>query len=898
MEKAIRINTHHAYLNTDIVLSSTVPNITIEDKRTGQKWVIVDKITIRLSAGRHILICPELNEEIQVIIEDAVKFGGSSLKKSYVFDDNSWVFVIMKDRTYIANVATDEEKVEFNITPDEILSLGMYKGESNDFFLFRTAQDFSLYNVRLGKITKTFTDHIYSNSYYTVYKDDDKVIVFDYHNNCVLAEFDGQYSFGSKLYFIKNNELFGLDWSSTKINSIEYVGEVQKNSILYNNSLLKIKGDYIKQKDSFYKAYTFYELGNGEEEMTSTNLLFPYFIANWFGTETDEFLHVKEERDDFIKKSKDFLSSNVSHVCYGLKFDSFIIAETNNRKEFVFKGEIIRYPDFYGIKQKFSLKTQAGLSASIKNISFYPNSEEVKDITNSTVEDKHNNPEGERLIACSSSKQRIITMKDSCFFFHDFKKDHHCILFEKTFDKSSYSNAFFTSDGKHVVFQSIDESFDILGFEDLSLDKFEIDGSTVSRTSGFNGYKPIIDFDKKDSRIPVWRDAITLGRINREEMSDRIFMSPDRNYSASTSMLIVYYNRLTEKEITPQEYQQQCNMYDWNEYQNTDDNEKEKEEKREKRRKLILENPKKKWEERILEKYKGIDDLPTNGHETKEQREERIINSEIKDYTEKNGCFTELFIDILGYVCYKNNSTGKENRILIGRSVWFLNYVSFSYDSKYLAFGAKMKQDSFRQSEEGVFVLFDLDEEDEVVRKSEKDNLYAVWMTMFSKKGDVAYYDSHANAYVAKGSDMYLTINEIEGKSLLCFSPQGNYIALSDQKYIDFTHHPIENWGHRPSGNVFIYGLDDLNKCLEHHNDFGEGIVGSSSHLRRRGNVASAAFSLDEKRLLAVGDDGVIVVRNLHINNCFNEVKNSENNNILASQTNSNRLPSIRIENS
>lgn len=862
MSNYININTHHAYLNTDIVLSSTVPNITIEDKRTGQKWVIVDKFTIRLSAGRHILICPELNEEIQVIIEDAVKFGGSSLKKGYVFDDNSWVFVIMKDRTYIANVATDEEKVEFNITPDEILSLGMYKGESNDFFLFRTAQDFSLYNVRLGKITKTFTDYIYSNSYYTVYKDDDKVIVFDYHNNCVLAEFDGQYSFGSKLYFIKNNELFGLDWSSTKINSIEYVGEVQKNSILYKNSLLKIKGDYIRQKDSFYKAYTFYELGNGEEEMTSTNLLFPYFIANWFGTETDEFLHVKEERDDFIEKSKDFLSSNVSHVCYGLKFDSFNIAETNNRKEFVFKGEVIRYPDFYGIKPKFSLKTQAGWAANIKNISFYPIQEDVKECANTTVEKIHKIPGGERLIAYSSSKQRIITMKDSCFFFHDFKKGHHCILFEKTFDKSNYSNAFFTSDGKHVVFQSIDGTFDILGFEDLSLDKYEIDGSTVSRTSGFNGYKPLIEIDEKDNRIPVWRDAITLERIDREEMSDRLFMSPDRVYSASTSMLTVYYNRLTEKEITPQEYQQQCNKYDWNEYHNSDDNEKEKEEKREKRRKLIEDYPKEKWAVRILEKYKGFDDLPTNGNETKEQRWNRIINSELKDYVDKNCCFTEFFIDILGYVCYKNNSTGEENRILIGRSVWFLNYVSFSYDSKYLAFGAKMKQDSFRQSEEGVFVLYDLDEEDEVIRKSEKDNLYAVWMTMFSKDGNVAYYDSCANAYVATNNSNYNEIEKIEGKSLLCFSPSGKYIAFSDQNYIDYSHHPNANWGHQPSGNIFIHSINDVQTCLEHYNDFGDGIVGVVS---RAGNVASAAFSSDERRLMAVGDDGVIVIRNLHL---------------------------------
>lgn len=860
MSNSINVNTHHAYLNTDIVLSSTVPNVTIEDKTTGRNWVIADKITIRLSAGRHILVCPELNEEIQVTIEDAVKFGGSFLKKGYVFDDNSWTFVVMKDRTYIANVDTDEEKVEYNITPDEILSLGMYNGLSNNYFLFRTAQDFSLYNVQLGKITKTFTNHIYSNSYFIFYQDDEKYVVYDYHCNCVLAEFDGQYSFGSKLYFIKNNKLFGLDWSSTKINCIEYVGEVQNNSILYENTLLKIKGDYIKQKDSFYKAYTFYELGDGEEGMTSTNLLFPFFIANWFGTETDEFLHVKEERADYVEKNKDFLSTNVSQVCYGLKFDSYKINQSGSNRELVFNGNIIIFPDFYGLKPEFTLKTQAGSALKIDKILFNPLNEEVKHFENSSKEDNTEIPEGERLVASSASKQRVITRKESCFYFHDFRKDYHRILFEKTFDKSSYSNAFFTSDGKHVIFQSVDGSFDIIGFEDLSSDKFEIDESTVSRTSGFNGYKPLIELDKKDSRIPIWRDAITLERIDREEMSDRLFMSPDRVYSASTSMLTVYYNRLTEKEITSQDYQELCLKYDWNEYLESDD--KEKEEKREKRRKLIEDYPKEKWAERILEKYKGFDDLPTNGNETKEQRWNRIINSELKDYVEKNCCFTEFFIDILGYVCYKNNSTGEENRILIGRSVWFLNYVSFSYDSKYLAFGAKMKQDSFRQSEEGVFVLYDLDEEDEVIRKSEKDNLYAVWMTMFSKDGNVAYYDSCANAYVATSNSNYNEIEKIEGKSLLCFSPSGKYIAFSDQNYIDYSHHPNANWGHQPSGNIFIHSINDVQTCLEHYNDFGDGIVGVAS---RAGNVASAAFSSDERRLMAVGDDGVIVIRNLHL---------------------------------
>jgi hypothetical protein len=140
---------------------------------------------------------------------------------------------------------------------------------------------------------------------------------------------------------------------------------------------------------------------------------------------------------------------------------------------------------------------------------------------------------------------------------------------------------------------------------------------------------------------------------------------------------------------------------------------------------------------------------------------------------------------------YQDNVLKVEKRILIGRSVYFLNYVSFSYDSQYLAFGAKMRSDDFRLSEDGVFVLYDIKDEKEIIREDSNSNLCAVWMTMFSKTGNVAYYDSTANAYIATKESNYKHIDEIKGKSLLCFSPSGKYIAFSDQNYIGMiVHYP------------------------------------------------------------------------------------------------------------
>ena len=135
-------------------------------------------------------------------------------------------------------------------------------------------------------------------------------------------------------------------------------------------------------------------------------------------------------------------------------------------------------------------------------------------------------------------------------------------------------------------------------------------------------------------------------------------------------------------------------------------------------------------------------------------------------------------------------------------------------------------------------------------------------MTMFNKSGDVAYYDSCANAYLLKSENKYDKIEQIQGKSLLCFSPSGKYIAFSDQNYIPYSP-DNDNWGHQPSGNVFIHSVNNVTDCIQNFNDFASGIDGVADRAK---TVASAAFSSDEKRFLAVGADGVIVIRNLYLN--------------------------------
>ena len=293
---AFTVNSHHAYLNSDIIIRCN-GHISLEDTSTGDKYDIINEQKIHLIAGHHLLKTKDHEEEIT--IEDAIKLGGGRIKKAFVFDDNPYIFVTTKDRLYISNMETGDEKVEYNITPDSIVSIGKYDGKPCEYFLFQTNKDYSIYSVNKGKVVFTFHNQIYTNNHLVIYQSEETVIVYDYRLEKVVIEFDGQYSFGSKLYFVKEGKLYGLNLSSSYINTIDFVGKVEDNYVLYNNNLVKLVSDYLEQK-----TYKFFSLGNGEKYMEETSFTFPYYIESWSGHSFAILESLKNELEQFSVKHK------------------------------------------------------------------------------------------------------------------------------------------------------------------------------------------------------------------------------------------------------------------------------------------------------------------------------------------------------------------------------------------------------------------------------------------------------------------------------------------------------------------------------------------------------------------------------------------------------------------
>lgn len=182
----IKVSTHHAFLNTDIMFSvSDQCRMKITDKLTGVDYIVDNQLTLKLSAGKHVFVSEDGIQEV-IYVEDAIKLGGSSIKEAFVFDNNPWCFVVTKDRLYATNPEEGTELVEYNLTPNEIIAFDDYQGETCDYVLLRTKGDYTIYHVPSGRQIIRFTGHIYSNAHIVIYKENDMVFIYDYRKEVIL----------------------------------------------------------------------------------------------------------------------------------------------------------------------------------------------------------------------------------------------------------------------------------------------------------------------------------------------------------------------------------------------------------------------------------------------------------------------------------------------------------------------------------------------------------------------------------------------------------------------------------------------------------------------------------------------------------------------------------------
>ena len=388
-------------------------------------------------------------------------------------------------------------------------------------------------------------------------------------------------------------------------------------------------------------------------------------------------------------------------------------------------------------------------------------------------------------------------------------------------DNSSYHNVLLSEDGSYIISRD-EERCQVINTISGEAQNY----SNICHISHINGIKPLFTIGtNKQARLI---NPVTGIEISNDMFSQYNFISHSGKLYTDTFGRTEYKFLLDNKDYSTSEYSKLRELY---EYGCLIPEEEEKTRIENNRRKFIS---------------KHLDALKYRCENWNKKDEDRYVTSH---------SFLNYFFSAHHVISVKKSSDNSVYRLIdIGRPLWFLNYVSFSYDERYIAIAGRYPSNTFLG---GLFLVYDLSEDKVLFNHSPKK---AVWMTSFTKSGVVASYSSDPNTYIGNVKDNGKNYTVISNKSFLTFSADGVYVALSEQGYIPWNNGLNESWGHMTSSLVSIRRTNNPDKELVQFNDIS-GIEGAYSSR----TVSSVSFSMDNKKIMMVGNDGVVVIRNLHL---------------------------------
>lgn len=466
-------------------------------------------------------------------------------------------------------------------------------------------------------------------------------------------------------------------------------------------------------------------------------------------------------------------------------------------------------------------------------------------VNNVLIEGTYNNfPDLETLDSISASGKYILAINENNIYLSVASKQAMEYLYSpvlnKLYDSTKYEKVLFADDGRYMVYSRDGKMYlkDIYSGHEDQL-------PTTTHIYHINGYMPLVKTDLK--RRPVLINPLTMRIINEESLRNFQFVSPNSLFYAKSDQVIKTFNILTSCYITDNEVQNLKNRYN-DCFLDNDETKKQKE-------KLRLE---------LYESHKEVFEF--------------IAKNTICTNNYYSRCFTDIFLKEHGFVyVFSTQNQEQLHEIALGTKLMYLNYISFSPDSRYVAITGKYKDNG------GLFLLYDMQLCKEIFKIDGSTNLRvlfkdeslrntytkAIWSSAFSKLGVFATYSSDPNLYVIELDGDNVVAKIIEDRSFLAFSSDGKYMALSRQGYIPWNPNEKVNWGHMPSTDVYIHEVSNIESELAHFNDFPDTKVSDEKSYdcicaAKKQTVASVAFSVDNSKLMMVGKDQTVVVRNLH----------------------------------
>ena len=446
-----------------------------------------------------------------------------------------------------------------------------------------------------------------------------------------------------------------------------------------------------------------------------------------------------------------------------------------------------------------------------------------------------------------------ITEKEVTLFevrYHKISKTSQ--ILQDIYETQNYTNVLLGENGKQVIYRDNKQAkmLDLASGE-----TFEFDN--LSYINHINGIRPFFRLLETSQALLI--NPIDGQPINFNLVSEYQFVSPDYTLYADKALdkYIEFYDYIQQRLISKEQYQE---LHEKFSLLTSNDNERMK--RIQNRKDFVIKHS----------AYFAflIDVLRKKGY--KDRTVDECYNTIVDEKnTFGTSRFIDLFIEKRGVAVIKRISDDVEVvRIPLDTPLWFLNYVSFSKDSRYVAIAGRYPNDS---GYSGLFLVYDLEENKTII---DNRSSYAVWTTAFTKDDVVAAYTSTPNSFVGLVTDVedFKDDNNeamrdkgfnVRDLNFLTFSPDGKYFACSHQGYLCYRKPDgtiRTNWGHQPSSLVSIRNsANPQSELLALHDLSDEGIADTNI----KQSVASVSFSNDNSRIMMVGRNGVVVVRNIHL---------------------------------
>ena len=966
----LSVHPHIGYLNTEFSIQSFSDEkkmvlIYPIDKSKLDKpvfsFLLLNEKTLQANyafklPGRYVVMLPDdKGSAIEIEVKDAIKFGGSMHKNSYVFEETPWCFIVMKDRTYFYNRNSGEKYVEC-ISPDKIscinkdvvlLSNESYKEktlysltEQTPIITFTNEillqDDILIVKNEMDGITKLnvyhFSSVIFNRKEYecedfSVCKESRILCIYESQQIHVISldSFETIKTIRCDNKFIKfTNKHYFVELEQQLSCTIMFVKDILSNQSWYMSFEYPISTcEYVNINDIYAEEDKVDRLFNLAEELDLFNTKKAQFLGgldisyrdneiegfyvlsnqlyylvkeysytiNRYGTRRKSYkVYLRISKSNFnLEIDHNFptivLSNNCLYITtynhvFVVKDEKVIFSEDatlyqfNNRTIISVKdgdtGERIydeiddwevqpfvrplitgrfnwKYFTKYGILERIEDKTLYVFTPHKCAFAFVMYKFDDAYCSFSELPQEMSLMYGEKIIyshgikllgagkiilpenitALSEKKNYAISIKGSHVFLGRISgtKDSFVNeeILESLFDSSSFGNVLMSDNGKNIIFQKDKEMF-LMNTETKEVQDFP----NLNFISQINGYRPLFKVDDSHRR-PRIIDPLTKEYINQDFITNYGFVSPDGNLYADSALskYVKYHDKVNDTFISKEQWHALAEKYDY-EWKIDD---KTKDEKKEARKEFIYAH-------------------------------KNFFNGEKIDDLLKINDFKNKIAEELGYAIIRETGTDKIYcEIELGHVLWFLNYVAFSYDSRYVAIAGRYPNDTEINGYyvSGLFMVYDMAEQKEIAKSTTS---YAVWSTAFTNEFFYAAYDSHpillyGNVCNDEG------IKEVGNRNFLTFSPDGKYMALSNQGYVPYSPDNL-NWGHQPSTSVYIHAINDPNKqIMPTIDDLSDVGIADTNKAK---SVSSCSFSLDNKKLMMVGNDGTVVIRNLHLN--------------------------------